>query len=83
MTLSNRAPRITAYYTQVKQAFHKGLNKLDKQSKEIILIAEKKCHCIKSGRIPFLPEAALWICRTQVYWSLLNTTVDKFKTKTI
>jgi hypothetical protein len=55
-----------------KEAFHKGLNKLDKQSKDIMLNAEKKCCCIKSGRIPFSPEAALWICRTQVYRSLLR-----------
>jgi hypothetical protein len=34
--------------------------------------AEKKCWKIKSGRIPFLPEASLWIRRTQVYWSLLK-----------
>jgi hypothetical protein len=34
--------------------------------------AETKCQKIKSGRIPFSPEASLWICRTQVYWSLLK-----------
>jgi hypothetical protein len=34
--------------------------------------AKKKCRKIKSGRIPFSPEAALWICRLQVYWSLLR-----------
>jgi hypothetical protein len=32
-----------------KQAFRKGLNKLDKQSKDIMLNAKKKCHRIKSG----------------------------------
>jgi hypothetical protein len=55
-----------------KQAFHKGLNKLDKQSKNIMLNAEKKCCRIKSGQIPFSPEAALWIRCTQVYRSLLR-----------
>jgi hypothetical protein len=34
--------------------------------------AEKKCHKIKSGHIPFSPEASLWIWRTQVYQSLLK-----------
>ncbi len=32
-----------------KRALRKGLNKLDKQSKDIMLNAEKKCHRIKSG----------------------------------
>jgi hypothetical protein len=34
--------------------------------------AKEKCRKIKSGRIPFLPEAALWFCRSQVYRSLLR-----------
>jgi hypothetical protein len=34
--------------------------------------AEKKCRKIKLGRNSFSPEASLWICRTQVYWSLLK-----------
>jgi hypothetical protein len=33
---------------------------------------KKKCRKIKSGRIPFSPEAALWIHRLQVYQSLLH-----------
>ena len=52
--------------------FHRGLNKLDRQSREMMLNAEKKCWRIKSGRIPFSPEAALWIRWTQVYWSHLR-----------
>ena len=55
-----------------RTSFSKGLNKLDRQSREIMLHAEKKCWRIKSGRIPFSPEAALWIRRTQVYRSLLR-----------
>jgi hypothetical protein len=55
-----------------KQAFRNGLNKFDKQSKDIMLNAKKKCRRIKSGRILFYPEAALWIRRTQVYRSLLR-----------
>jgi hypothetical protein len=37
-----------------------------------MLNAERKCRRIKLGRIPFSPSAALWICRTQVYHSLLR-----------
>ena len=33
---------------------------------------EKICRKIKSCRIPFLPETALWIRRVQVYYSLLR-----------
>jgi hypothetical protein len=33
---------------------------------------EKVCRRIKSGRIPFSPEAALWIRRALVYRSLLR-----------
>jgi hypothetical protein len=33
---------------------------------------EKKCHWLKSGRIPFSPEASLWIRQCQVYRSLLR-----------
>jgi hypothetical protein len=42
-----------------KRAFCQGLNKLDKQSKDIMINAEKKCCQIKSGCILFLPESAL------------------------
>jgi hypothetical protein len=34
--------------------------------------AEKICRKIKSCRIPFSPEAAIWIRRVQVYYSLLR-----------
>ncbi len=50
-----------------RRKFQRGLNKLDKQSKDLMINAEKKCRKIKSGRIPFLPKAASWIRRTQVY----------------
>jgi hypothetical protein len=55
-----------------RKMFQCELNKLDKQSRDLMLDAKKKCHRIKSGQIPFLPEAALWIRRTQVYRSLLR-----------
>ncbi len=56
---------------KTRRKFQRGLNKLDKQSKDLMTNAEKKCRKIKSGRIPFSPNAALWIRRTQVYQSLL------------
>ena len=34
--------------------------------------AEKKCRRLKSGRIPFSPEASPWIRQCQVYRSLLR-----------
>ncbi len=43
------------------------LNKLDKELGQYMHYAEKICRKIKSGRIPFSPEASLWIHRTQVY----------------
>jgi hypothetical protein len=48
------------------------LNQLDKELGQYMRYAEKKCCKIKSGRIPFSPEASLWIGRTQVYQSLLK-----------
>ncbi len=48
------------------------LNQLDDEFGDYMRHAEKKCWKIKSGRIPFSPEASLWICRTQVYQSLLK-----------
>ncbi len=50
----------------------KRLNRLDNKLGQYMRHAEKKCRKIKSGRIPFLPEASQWICRTQVYRSLLK-----------
>jgi hypothetical protein len=42
----------------------KCLNRLDNELGQYMRHAEKKCRKIKSGRIPFLPEASQWICRT-------------------
>jgi hypothetical protein len=50
----------------------KCLNQLDDELGQYMRHAEKKCRKIKSGRIPFSPEASQWICRTQVYRSLLK-----------
>ncbi len=55
-----------------RKKFQCKLNMLDKQNRDLMLNAKKECRCIKSGQIPFLPEAALWIRWTQVYRSLLR-----------
>ena len=55
-----------------RRLIQQELNKIDRQSKDLMLNAEKKCRRIKSGRIPFSPEAALWIRRSQVYRSLVR-----------
>jgi hypothetical protein len=55
-----------------KKHFLRALNKLDRQSRDLMLNAEKKCRGIKSGCIPFSPEAAVWIRCTQVYHLLLR-----------
>ena len=38
------------------------LNKLDQEGEAYMKHAKKKCCRLKSGRIPFSPEASLWIC---------------------
>jgi hypothetical protein len=48
------------------------LNKLDQEGEAYMKQAEKKCRRLKSGRIPFSPEASLWIRQCQVYSSLLR-----------
>jgi hypothetical protein len=55
------------------------LNKLDKELGQYIHYAEKKCGKIKSGRIPFSPEASLWIRWMQVYQSLLKHHAGRIK----
>jgi hypothetical protein len=55
-----------------KKKFQRELNKLDQQSKDIMINLERKCRHIKSGCIPFSPESILWIQHAQAYRSLLH-----------
>jgi hypothetical protein len=48
------------------------LDVIDDECKAYMKNAEKRCRRIKSGVIPFSPEAAKWIRRLQVYRSLLR-----------
>ncbi len=57
---------------QKKRHFQRELYKLDRQSRDLMINTERRCHRIKSGRIPFSPESSLWIRCTQVYHSLLR-----------
>jgi hypothetical protein len=45
---------------------------IDKEGKAYMRRAEKNCHKIKCCRIAFSPEAAIWIRRVQVYYSILR-----------
>jgi hypothetical protein len=44
---------------------------INKEGKAYMWRAEKICRKIKCCRIPFSPEAAIWIHQVQVYYSLL------------
>jgi hypothetical protein len=55
-----------------KEAIMAKLNQLDWEGEQYMRHAEKKCCRTKSGRIPFSPEALLWICQCQVYRLLLR-----------
>ncbi len=57
------------------------INKIDKEFDECMRNAEGKCWQIKSGRIPFSPEAALLLKRTQVYQSLLKYQDGRIKNR--
>ena len=39
------------------------INKIDEESNDYMWHAEQKCRRIKNGRIPFSPEASIWIRR--------------------
>jgi hypothetical protein len=54
-----------------KEEVSKKLNKLDQEGEAYMKHAKKKCCRLKSGRIPFSPEALLWMRQCQVYRSLL------------
>jgi hypothetical protein len=54
---------------------------IDRAGKEFMKHAEKVCRKIKSCRIPFSPEALIWIRCTQVYYSLLKLHKGKIRNK--
>jgi hypothetical protein len=54
---------------------------IDKEGKAYLRHAEKICRKIKCCRIPFLPEASIWIQRVQVYYLLLRFHQGKIKNR--
>lgn len=46
------------------------MDRIDNELKEYMMHAEKKCHRIKSGQIPFSPESEVWIHCRQTYTKL-------------
>ena len=55
-----------------KSVKREKLDKIDQDGKAYMQRAEKKYRKIKLGRIPFSPEALIWIRRTQCYRSILR-----------
>jgi hypothetical protein len=66
---------------QPKAEIAKALNKLDKEGEAYMKHAEKKWRRLKSGCIPFSPEASLWIRQSQVYCSLLRWHAGKMRNR--
>ena len=57
------------------------LNKIDQEGKHYMQASEKKCRKIRSGMIPFSPEACRWIRKAQVYRSLLQWQAGRRKNR--
>ena len=55
-----------------KEEVKRKCDKIDVEVKQYMKGAEKRCRRIKSGRIAFSPESSKWICRAQVYRSILR-----------
>ena len=66
---------------EAKELKRSKLDKIDEQGRQFMRRAEKKCRKIRSGRIPFSPEAAIWIKRTQCYRSVLRWHAGKIKNR--
>ena len=64
--------KIHVKYKKPGKKLRRALAKLNKETEQLMRNAEKKCRRIKLGRIPFSPEAVLWITWIQVYRSLLR-----------
>ena len=58
-----------------------SLDKIDHITEQLMHNAERNCRKLKSGRIPFSPEASLWIKRTLCYRALLRYWAGKIKNK--
>ena len=70
-----------AYKAETAEEAARLLNKVDDECAQYMRHAEGKCRKFRTGRIPFSPEAALWIRRCQVYRSLIRYHQGKIKNK--
>jgi hypothetical protein len=69
----------TGKYSNGEQA--RKIILIDEEGKAYMRRAEKICRKIKCCRIPFSPEAAIWIRRVQVYYSILRYHKGKIKNR--
>ena len=73
----NHAHRLGGTPEQIQH----NLDKIDRITGQLMHHAERNCRKIKSGRIPFSPEASMWIKRTLCYRALLRFWAGKIKNK--
>ncbi len=57
------------------------INNIDREGWDYMRHAEKLCRKIKCCRIPYSPEAAIWIWRAQVYYSIIRWDKGKIQNK--
>ncbi len=69
----------TGNYSEAEQVWREII--IDEEEKMYMRHAKKICRKIKSCRIAFLPEAAIWIRRVQVYKLLLRYHKGKLKNR--
>ncbi len=57
------------------------INNINREGRDYMRQAEKLCRKIKCCRIPYSPEAAIWIRRSQVYYSIIRWHEEKIRNK--
>jgi hypothetical protein len=57
------------------------MNNIDWERQDYMRHAEKLCRKIKCCRIPYSPEAAIWIWQAQVYYSIIRWHEGKIQNK--
>ncbi len=57
------------------------INNIDREGQDYMRYAEKLCRKIKCCRIPYSPEAAIWIRQAQVYYSIIRWHEGKIQNK--
>ena len=57
------------------------IDAIDNESRQYMRHGEKKCRKIRSGKIPFSPEASIWIKRRTAYESLIRLKDGKIRNR--